>query len=58
MYIHVMMVWVMAEATCEVAVVCYHDASIHVNVSGLCASFQVRIVQVLQSISSFLHIVR
>ena len=26
-YICVMMVWVTAEATCEVADVCYHDAA-------------------------------
>ena len=32
-HICVMMVWVIVEATCEVAVVCYHDAaSIHINV--------------------------
>ena len=38
----VMVVWVMAEATCEVAVLCCYDAaSIHINVQGLCTRLQV-----------------
>ena len=36
-----MMVCVMVEATCEVAVVCYEAASIHVNAQGLCTCLQV-----------------
>ena len=32
-------VGIMAEATCEVAVVCYHDASIRINARGLCTCF-------------------
>ena len=36
-----MMVWVMAEATCEVATVCHDAASIRINARGLCTCLQV-----------------
>ena len=39
-YICIIMVWVRVEATCKVAVVCYHDAaSIHIMREGYAISF-------------------